>query len=161
MPTLTVWGDPVPKGSMHCIGKRGRVNHVLIDNQADELRKWQPKITRAGEDALARRQGVPLPDGPIDVALTVTVARPATISYAERPWPTKRSAGDIDKLQRAVYDALQNSGLIKDDALIVHCDVWHCYPDTVDCPGRLDRPGIVIRVDPLYQPTPDLFGVDQ
>lgn len=165
MPTAKIYGDPVQKGSMKCVGGRGKIKHQLVDVNKRRLdHEWTPRIVSAARELLDRRDGFPFL-GPLDVALTITVLRPATVPYKQREWPIARSAGDIDKHQRAVYDALTESGLIKDDSLIVHCDVWLCYPDTWTCPGRLDRPGICLRVEEIQPagPPPDttLFGGNQ
>lgn len=165
MPTAKIYGDPVQKGSMKCVGGRGKVKHQLIDVNARRLdHDWTPKIVKAARKLLDRRDGFPYL-GPLDVVLTITVDRPRTVPYREREWPITRNHGDIDKHIRSVLDALTVSELIRDDSLVVHVDVWQCYPDTWTCPGRLDRPGITLRVTeiPLAGPPPEgtLFGGDQ
>lgn len=168
MPTAKIYGDPITKGSMKCVGQtvRGKVRHKLVDMHDRQLsHDWTPKIVKAARKLLDRRDGFPYIDVPLDVTLTITVLRPPSVPYRLREWPIYRSAGDIDKHERAVLDALTTSELIKDDSLVVHLDTWQCYPDTWTCPGRLDRPGITLRVTeiPLAGPPPEgtLFGGDQ
>lgn len=57
--------------------------------------------------------------GPVSVQLAVRFPRPDS---ADRPYPTARTDGDLDKLQRNVGDALQDARVILDDAQIVE---WH------------------------------------
>lgn len=162
MPTMRIYGDPVQKGSMICVGGRGKIKHQLADVNARRLaHDWTPRIVGAARELLDRRDGFPYL-GPLDVTLTITVLRPASVPYKQREWPITRNHGDIDKHTRSVLDALTTSELIDDDSQIVHVDVWQCYPDTWNCPGRLDRPGITLRVEeiPVAGPPPEttLFG---
>ncbi|MBO0880336.1 MAG: RusA family crossover junction endodeoxyribonuclease [Mycobacterium sp.] len=144
---IRVFGDPVPKGSMKCVGRRGRAMHSLIDNKQDRLDIWMPKI-RAGAEAARDKLGGTL-HGPITICLTITVPRPASVTLAARPWPITRSSGDIDKHERSILDALTYAQLIDDDSQVVHVDKWQCYPDTPGVPDRMDRPGATIRIETL------------
>lgn len=160
MPTAKIYGDPITKGSMKCVGRmvRGRPTHKLVDMHDQKLKgDWTPRIVSGARKLLEWRDGFPFLDVPLDVALTITVLRPPSIPYRLREWPILKSAGDIDKHSRSVLDALTESGLIRDDSNVVHLDVWHCYPDTWACPGRLDRPGISLRIEelPLSGPPPE------
>lgn len=72
-------------------------------------------------------------DGPVRVDATFlfvpeTQADGEGILDGSRPWPTQNRYGDEDKLRRNVLDALTQSGLIKDDALVVGGSTlkrWH------------------------------------
>lgn len=144
---IRVYGDPIPKGSMKCIGRRGKAMHSLIDNKQDRLDIWMPKIQAAAEAARDRLGGTL--SGPVSVSTTFTVPRPASVPLAKRAWPITRSAGDIDKHTRSVLDALTYAELIGDDSQVVHTENWECYPDTPGCPDRLDRPGATIRIETI------------
>lgn len=150
MPAVRVYGDPVPKGNMTCLGPRGKVRHLIVDANRRELEGpngWQGKITAAAAALLAKTGQL---TGPVTVSVTFTVERPKTVPLAKRPWPITRSAGgDADKLLRAVLDGLTDGGLIGDDSQVANCEVWRCYPDTPGCPDRMDRPGALIRIEPI------------
>jgi Holliday junction resolvase RusA-like endonuclease len=146
VPAVVIYGEPVPKGSHKCVGRNG--THRIIDVQGPGLERWTRKLI-AGAELLAGRHG-PIP-APISVCATFTVPRPPSV---KRPWPITRSAGDVDKLLRAALDALQQGGLIADDAQVIHVDAWTCYPDTPGAPDRLDRPGALLRIETLRPPPP-------
>lgn len=150
--TVKVYGDPVQKGSMKCIGDRfqGRGGfggkHQLVDVRAKALRPWMKLLTDAAEQLLRVNAGVVL-QGPVAVAVTFTIERPKTVPLRERPWPSSRSAGDIDKHARSILDALTQSGLIEDDSQVVKLTAVEAYPDTPGAANRLDRAGAHLRVE--------------
>lgn len=144
---IKVYGDPATKGSMKCIGARGgRGRHTLIPDNKPAAVIWHRKLMTAGKQAVDKFG--PL-SGPIVCDITVTVARPASTTVKTRPWPVTRSSGDKDKHERAVLDALDNAGLYGDDSQIVSGNTTKCYPDTPGAVDRLDRPGVIIRIEQL------------
>jgi crossover junction endodeoxyribonuclease RusA len=110
---LSVPGVPVPKGSLKHVG-RGR----LVEQT--NVKPWMSRIRAA---ALRHVFGMELPviDAACRVSLTFWFPRPA--SAKNRLYPHLRSTGDLDKLVRAVLDALQPSGhtpgILADDSLVV------------------------------------------
>lgn len=147
MPAVRVYGDPIAKGSMKCIGQRGPVKHQVIDSKQKQLEPWQDKITAAGR-ALLAKVGAPL-SGALTVSVTFTLERPKSVPLAQRPYPITRASGDVDKLLRAVLDGLTASGIYADDARVIHAEPWKCYPDSPGIPDRMDRPGALIRIEPI------------
>ncbi|GAB3750119.1 RusA family crossover junction endodeoxyribonuclease [Microlunatus parietis] len=149
MPAVRVYGTPIPKGNMTCLGPRGKGGrHLIVDAKRRELEVWQGKVTAAA-GALLAKIGHQLA-GPVAVSVTFTVERPKTVPLTKRPWPITRSAGgDADKLLRAVLDGLTDGGVIADDSQVASCEVWRCYPDTPGCPDRMDRPGALIRIETM------------
>lgn len=154
-----VWvpGIPKPKGSMKCVGKRGKVKHKLLE-QVDNT-AWRRRVTLAG--AKLPVQGI---TGPVGLSVTFTLPRPqshyGTGRNAHRlkpdapAWPTGHGTGDWEKLARIIGDAWQTkggAGVLADDAQIVNGTVWKCYPDTRGCPDRRDQPGAVIRLYPIEE----------
>lgn len=63
------------------------------------------------------------------------------------PWPTGHQYGDVDKLERNALDALTQSGLIFDDALVVDGTRRKMFAD-IDWP----EPGVHITVAPVAVP---------
>lgn len=144
---IRVYGDPATKGSMRCIGARGgRGAHTLIPDNKPAAITWHRLIMAAGKKALEKYE--PL-TGPLAVDLTFTFARPASIKPTSRPWPITRSSGDVDKLARAVLDGLDDAGLYGDDSQIVMATAAKTYPDTPGAVDRLDRPGVIIRIEQI------------
>lgn len=146
MGSIKVYGTPVQKGNMICMGQRGARKHAITDKGGDALDAWQKKITAA---AIALRNKIGRIDGPVSISVTITLERPKTV---RRGWPITRAGGDLDKHVRSVGDALAKAELINDDSQICHIETWQCYPDTPGCPDRLDRPGALIRIDPIEEP---------
>lgn len=150
---VRVFGLPAPKGSLKCIGARGKRGHVLIEDSTN-TKPWRELVEKAG-----RALPVTGLAGPVGLEVTLTLPRPkshygtgrnATVLKASSPlWPISHQAGDTDKLERTVLDGLQDAGLFVDDCLVVELTGRKVYPDTPGVPDRLDRPGAVIRVYPI------------
>jgi len=124
-------GKPIPQGSVNVYG--GRVVSVK-----PELRRWRDSIRAA---LLTKHEGEPL-DGPISVALAFQISPP------QRPrWPLPAVKPDLDKLTRAVFDALSTTttqaGVITDDARIISMTAAKTYHHT---------PGVLITITQEEQP---------
>lgn len=117
---IDVLGTPVPQGSMIAVPRGGRAQ-VVPDNAA-ELGKWRKAIAKA---ARARAEFVEWAtlDGPIDVELTFWLERPA--AAATREYPHVRP--DLDKLGRAILDALTYAEVYVDDARVVNLNTRKRY----------------------------------
>lgn len=144
---VRIWGQPVPQGSMTCVGRGGF--HNVQPSNAKALKPWRKLIAAAGRRLMDKTGGTLT--GPVGVEVTLTVPRPPSVAPGSRPWPTARgkNALDVDKGARAVLDGLQDSGLVTDDAQVVELIARKVYPDTPDAPDALPRPGAVIRVYPI------------
>lgn len=122
---IHVAGQPIPKGSMRHIG-----NGRMIDQT--KTKPWMNSVRSAALSA-ARVAGI---EGMIDVPVSVYIEfyfpRPAAAK--NRLYPHKRSVGDIDKLSRAVLDALQPTrterGVLTDDAIVVALNAQKFYSAT-------------------------------
>lgn len=115
---LTVPGKPLPKGSLKHVG-RGR----LVEQT--KVKDWMKEI-QAHTLEVYRGDG-PLFDSAVSATLDFRVPRPAAAK--NRLYPHLRSVGDLDKLTRAVLDALQPSVLC-DDSLVVSLMASKSYEDT-------------------------------
>ena len=108
---VTIWvsGDPAPKGSMHGFPikriKNGQERTGVVLTHSARSKHWETLIRDQ------RPPGVFL-DGPLEIEVWYYLQRPGTV---KRRWPWV--APDLDKLNRAVWDALK--GLIEDDSRIV------------------------------------------
>lgn len=103
---ILVTGHPAQQGSKKHVGA-GRM--VEMDKK---LPGWR-KLVIAAAQATHGPHWEPL-DGCLTVNLTVWLPRPKTTKYPDEPAGTP----DLDKLQRAVGDALTQAGTIADDARI-------------------------------------------
>ena len=125
--SFTVWGTAAPQGSKRHVG-----NGVMLES-SDRVRPWRQDVRFA---ALERRP----PDWdmttPMQLDLTFWFARPAShygtkngISYlkANAPAePVSARVGDIDKLSRAVLDALTGVAYL-DDRQVVDLQARKAY----------------------------------
>ena len=129
--TVTVYGTPATKGSMKCIGPRGGRGHQLIEDDKGGTRKaWRAAVEQAAAAILVRR-GAPF-TGPVGVQLKFWLPRPASVT---RSRPHTRGTGDLDKLERAVLDAITNAGLWGDDAQVCRLVTIKAYADPPEQPG--------------------------
>lgn len=102
-----VLGTPKPQGSKRHIG-RG----VMIES-CKALRPWRDSVAYAAREAM-QRQGWQTVSGAVGLTLAYGFRRPKT---AKRSYPTVKP--DIDKLERAVLDAMKTAGVYTDDAVVV------------------------------------------
>jgi Holliday junction resolvase RusA-like endonuclease len=148
--SVKVYGHPAPKGSLRVVG-RGPHANVIEDNAA--TKGWRDMIRRAGRAWYTAAKITEPITGPLGLDVTITLARPATITPTSRPWPSKQSPGhgDVDKLARLILDGLQDARVYANDAQIVELYARKIYPDTpgIDPGDRLERPGCVIRLYPI------------
>jgi Holliday junction resolvase RusA-like endonuclease len=141
--TITVNGTPAPKGSFKI--RRGR-----ITNDNERTKPWQELVQWAALDAMVpHRHLFPL-RGPLAVTIVFTVPRPKSLPKRVL-WPTAKR--DLDKLLRAVFDALTAAGVIQDDGQIVVVRASKVYPNANQGAANsgfgvvpLDSPGAVIEV---------------
>lgn len=125
--SLRVDGDPAPKGSMKCIGGRGKVKHQLIEDDSTGARRvWRKRLTSAaaGLAGLLPDQG----EGGVIVGVVALVKRPPSAPRS-RTLPTTRSAGDADKHARMTLDALDDAGVYVDDSRVVLEMAGKAYAD--------------------------------
>ncbi|RZU30472.1 endodeoxyribonuclease RusA [Blastococcus saxobsidens] len=82
-------------------------------------------------------------EGPVSVAVVFTFDRPKSAPKSRRVWPVTRSSGDVDKLLRAVLDALVDAGVMRDDSQVVRLTASKVH---VGDPWALHIPGACVTV---------------
>lgn len=100
-------GTPVPQGSKTGFSPKGSNRVSLVDANKTALKPWRAAVTRAAE---ATRLDHPQMTGPVRVEAVFVFARPASV---KRRFPSVKP--DLDKLVRALFDGLTDSGMWKDD----------------------------------------------
>lgn len=126
---LSFWveGNPVPQGS-HSVFR----GHVVDSNKG--LKPWRTAVTNA---AIKARAGRTFPDdAEIYILVDFYMPRGKTVT---RRRPTTRP--DLDKLVRAVGDALTASGVWRDDGNVVSIHTQQFYAD--------ETPGVQIVIGQL------------
>lgn len=131
--TVTVLGSPVPQGSMRSLGPRR-----MVHSNAEKLRPWRDLVAwHLRQEMTAAGMAEPW-DEPVVVTVTFVLSRPA--SAPRRRWAPDRKP-DIDKLLRAALDALTASGVVADDARVVHVQMSKVY----------GQPQMVLTVGPAVR----------
>ena len=118
--TVTVHGTPAAQGSKKAFNRGGKI--VLVE-MANKLPAWRSAVEAAAREA-AGPGWAPI-DAPVSVSGTIHLPKPRTTKYKHVP----AGAPDLDKLQRAIGDALTASQVIKDDARIVHWNIRKAWAD--------------------------------
>ena len=119
---IPVIGIPAPQGSKRHVG-----NGIMIEN-SKRVKPWRNDVKDA---ALEHYQGEVI-DGPVEIEIIFMFSRPKShygtgknsnkLKASAPVFVTSKGKGDIEKLERATYDALSESSggtVIKDDSLVV------------------------------------------
>lgn len=107
-------GKPAPQGSKRYLGNRGGKGVTVESSTA--VAPWRADIR---EHVLARRDhDTPPLNGPVCVHLEFVLPRPTSTPKRRTPPAIKRP--DLDKLTRAVLDALGAAGVWRDDSQVTH-----------------------------------------
>lgn len=120
--SITVWvpGKPETQGSTRCFTPPGSRKPVIVHDNP-RLGAWRTAVTFLVKHAANKaRWDTPL-DEPVEVIAEFYLQPPKRPRFelpAVKP--------DLDKLQRAIGDALGN-GILRDDSRIVHWNVWKHY----------------------------------
>lgn len=130
----TIWvpGIPQAKGN-HRASVRGGRAHLYDANRG--LKAWEQTVRLTAAEAHLGAQWTE----PVELELRFVLPRPRTV---RRLLPTKRSGGDLDKLVRAVGDALAGVVYV-DDSQIVRLLAQKRYADESESPGC----EVMIRVE--------------
>jgi crossover junction endodeoxyribonuclease RusA len=104
---VMVYGTPKPQGSKDYKGRRKNGSAILVESA--DVMPWRAHVAH-----VCRSCGLRF-SGPVSVDLRFCMRRP---QRAKLDAPADRKP-DVDKLARAVLDALTDSGVIEDDARVV------------------------------------------
>jgi crossover junction endodeoxyribonuclease RusA len=110
--SFRVEGNAAAQGSMKHVGN-GRLVAM-----SKKLPSWRKAVIAAAKEAHGP-VWEPM-DGPLTVHLDIFIPKPKKTKFPDYPAGTP----DLDKLQRAIGDALKLAGTITDDARIVS---WHAH----------------------------------
>lgn len=138
---IVAFGTPAPQGS-----KKGFYNkysgRVQMVESSDKVKPWREDVRQAALGVMDAHQLVKL-DGPLEVRMVFTLAKPAGAPKTKRTWPMRYP--DVSKLARSTEDALTSIGFWADDARVVnYTRLAKVFPG--EDPEALDRPGVMILV---------------
>lgn len=146
---IRVYGIPIPQGSkvanFHAPGVR--------DSNDKKLRPWRKTVRTQAEDTCRYHDTI---TGPVRVWVRFTFTRPpshyrtgrnAHLLREAAPLFPGRLHGDVDKLVRAIFDALTDAKVWSDDTQVVDVRARKFYADEDEL--ALSRAGVDIVVEPL------------
>lgn len=115
-------GIPRPQGSKRYVG-----NGRFVEASKD-LKPWRASIANVVFSEQVRSGDTSSFSEAVVVSAVFFMPRPKSV---KRVWPTV--VPDVDKLQRALGDALSvDSNILEDDSLIVAWDAKKVYADSLD-----------------------------
>lgn len=130
--SLFVPGVPAPQGSKRHVG-RG----IMVES-SKEVGPWRERIALA-----AHQQGCPLVGGAVELELDFVMPRPKSAPKSRTPDAVKRP--DIDKLARAVLDALTGV-VLADDSQVVRLTVVKRIAEIAEATGvQIELVDVVAR----------------
>jgi crossover junction endodeoxyribonuclease RusA len=152
-------GQPVPQGSMKGFVRTGKagVPVAALTHSNPLLNAWRMKVTGHMIDAIQRSpmiQHVPL-TGAVGARITFRMPRPQyhygtgkndhLLKPSAPKYPAK--APDLDKMLRAILDALTDAQVWEDDGQVVNVSTMKLFADA-------DHPAGVTIVVGLMEPRP-------
>ena len=123
---FNVYGIPQPKGSTKSFMVEDKTTHklkVITTSDNKNLKSWHQMVNTAAQEHRPGPGGGLL-SGPVEIVLTFYLLRPKSVSERRRPLPVVKP--DLDKLTRAVLDALKGK-IYADDSQVVGLDVRKYY----------------------------------
>lgn len=128
---VTVPGIPAAQGSMRSLGPKR-----MVHSNADKLLPWREAVAWHTRQVMAANDLCEPWTGPISVVAVFSLPRPKSASRAR--WAPDRKP-DVDKLGRALLDAVVMAGAIVDDAQVIRLNAYKCY----------GMPGVEFTVQPV------------
>lgn len=111
-----VAGKPAPQGSKRYMGRSG--GHGVMVESSKAVAPWRADVRAGAEQALTATQADRFAAGEaVAITLVFVMPRPASAPKKRTPQAVKRP--DVDKLARAVLDALSSAGIWQDDSQVV------------------------------------------
>jgi len=119
MISFTVYGEAKPKGSTRAFVVAGK---AITTTANANTKDWQRLVA----DAAQGHRPEKLYDGAVSVDLKFYIYRPKSVSEKKRPHPTVKP--DVDKLVRAIMDALKGV-VYTEDARVCDVSATKAYGD--------------------------------
>lgn len=121
--TFFVPGKPAPQGSKRHVG-----NGILLES-SPHVGPWRERVAIAAHNAM---NGRPIYSGQVEVWLDFILPRPKSTPKARTPPAIKRP--DIDKLARAILDAITGT-ILADDAQVTYLSATKRLAEIDETPG--------------------------
>lgn len=147
--SVIAMGLPIPQGSKRIVGAQrlGVARAQLIDVNGVTLKHWRKTVAEAAQEAMALHQWSQLRDVPIACYLAFTMQPPKDLAKRIAKAPTLpapcHKTPDIDKLCRAVLDALTIAGVWHDDRHVARLTASKSYAGGF---GAMAEPGLLATI---------------
>lgn len=125
--SLFIPGTPASKGSYRPITGRSRTTGKPVTRLIPMDKKERPWRDHVRDTILSHKHPTIPPNSYIKIETTFYLPRPKTIPPHKRKHPTVKP--DIDKLQRALYDAITETHIWHDDRQITDVTSHKRYAD--------------------------------
>ena len=113
--TRFVVGTPAPQGSVKAFANPRTGRPIIVKDNKVRQKSWRADVRDALIDnGMAAAHFA----GPVDIRLDFVMPRPKSTPKS-RPTPAATKKPDLDKLIRAVFDAITESGMWTDDSAVV------------------------------------------
>lgn len=150
---FTVKGFPVTQGSktpQHIFNARGNCSVWLRDDNAAELKQWRALVRTGAERAMTGRERF---SGPLLLLAAFYFPRPKSHTRKQRENPFVHGGGryDVEKLVRAINDAMTEAEVWADDAQVSVLLTEKRYAE------QDENVGVIINVQALDADTPPIF----
>ena len=119
-------GTPAPQGSKRYIG-----NGISIES-SKTLPTWRHDVRTAAQDVMTEL-GLPVMTGAVELTLKFVLPRPKATPKT-RPTPKAVKKPDLDKIVRAVGDALSKV-IYHDDNQVIHIDAYKRIAESNELTG--------------------------
>lgn len=129
--TLAVFvaGDPAAKGNIRYLGQRG--GRAILTDATKGLKPWDSRIRSTLLDDEGRPRAV-FSDG-VHVEAEFVMPRPKSTPKSKTPPAIKKP--DLDKLARALLDAITSAGVWRDDAQVTGLAITKRIAKLGETPG--------------------------
>lgn len=125
-------GIPVQQGSKSAFVNRHTGRASVTDQNKAKLRPWRQTVTALAAQEFSGDRV----EGPVLIVAEFRFLRPGSVSARKRPMPSVKP--DLDKLARALLDAIGDAGTVwRDDAQVVEAHISKVYAE---------RPGVLVRI---------------
>lgn len=116
---ISTWvaGVPAPQGSKRPLGRRGGFGKVIMVESSTKVKPWREDVRQAFLDRWLRTGERQVLTGPVVVKIVFVM--PRTKAMGTKPAPPMVQKPDLDKLVRAVLDALKSACVYADDSQVV------------------------------------------
>ena len=152
MITFTAYGTPIPQGSTKAFMRPGMKFPIVTADNA-KTKPWRQAIVDACRSLLAGRQ--PL-EGPVEVRVVFYLPRPKSAPKRITE-PSKKP--DLDKLARALGDAMTTAGVWRDDAQVISTLARKAFAGGIHDPeGAMGIPRAVVTAYEVSHQQPESDG---